>query len=99
MADTVRGLSVSQALARLMLIRKHAAGAVAKVIKSAAANARQKQSALTDDALMISSLQVNEGQFLKRFRASARGRVRRFKKRSSHIDVVLKEEKGESHGK
>jgi large subunit ribosomal protein L22 len=41
--------------------------------------------------LIIKSIDVNEGAFLKRYRPSTRGRIHPYKKRTSHIRIVLEE--------
>ncbi len=91
-ADAIRKMSITEALATLALMNRHGASALAKVIKSAVANAvtNNKMSA---DNLMIDTLIINQAPFLKRFRPSTRGRVHPFKKRASHITVTLKEVK------
>lgn len=89
-ADSVRNMSVKQAVATLSFVDKRSAGTLIKAIKSAMANAVNNNKAVADK-LYIDRLEVNEGQFLKRFHASTRGRIKPFKKRSTHITVVLKE--------
>ncbi len=89
-ADAIRHMSPGDAIIALSLIQKRGANVLAKTIKSAVANAITNAK-LSQDALVIDSLQVQEGPFLKRFRPSTRGRVHPYKKRSSHITVVLKE--------
>ncbi len=90
-ADAIRNMSVKQALATLLLTEKRSSGMLAKLIKSAVANAVNNVK-LAEEKLVISQLLVNEGAFLKRFHASTRGRIHPFKKRSSQITVVLKEQ-------
>lgn len=85
-ADAIRNQSVQDALRMLSLTPKHGAYVLTKAIKSAAANSK-----VAEDQLQIAQLIVNEGQFLKRFRASTRGRIHGYKKRTTHITVVLKE--------
>lgn len=89
-ADAIRNQSVVDALKTLALTRKHGAYALEKVLRSAVANSNMQPETLT-----IGELQVTEGQFLKRFHASTRGRVHGFKKRTTHITVVLKEKEVE----
>ena len=88
--DAVRGLSIDDALKVLSAMQKRAADPVIKTIDSAVANA------ITNDGreqanLMIASITVNEGQVMKRFHPSSRGRVHPYKKKSSHITVILKD--------
>jgi len=89
-ADTVRNLSIDEALHVLDAAEKRAALPIAKTLKSAVANAINNAK-LDRAALTIGSIQVAEGQPLKRFQPSTRGRIHPYKKRSSHITVVLKE--------
>ena len=89
--DMVRGKPVEEALAILKFARSPAAEAVAKVIKSAAANAENNY-AMTPSGLKIVEILANEGHTLKRFRSQARGRVGSILKRSTHIVVSVDEE-------
>jgi large subunit ribosomal protein L22 len=85
-ADMVRKMSPDQAIETLSFTQKSAALPLIKAIKTAVANAGKK------DGLNFASLEVNEGMKMKRFRSAARGRVRPYKKRFSHIKVVLTDE-------
>ena len=89
--DTVRGRKVDEALAILSFLRAPSARIVAKLVKSAAANA-ENNFQMTPTQLRIIKTYADEGQTLKRFRAGARGRVNPFKRRFSHITVVVEEE-------
>jgi large subunit ribosomal protein L22 len=89
-ADAIRTLGVDQALAALKLSDKRAAGPLEDALKSAVANAIHNAQLKRED-LMISSIIVNEGQAMKRFRPSTRGRVHPYKRRASHITVTLSE--------
>jgi len=87
--DVVRGKSVNEALALLQFVEKRAADPVAKVIKSAAANAAQAGKDVSK--LKITSVAVDKGTILKRMMPRARGSASRINKRNSHITVVLGE--------
>ena len=89
--DMVRGKSVDEALVMLKFVPSHAAEAVAKVIKSAAANAENNYEMLPSE-LKIVEIFANEGHTFKRFRSQARGRVSPILKRSTHIVVSVSEE-------
>ena|SRR5579872_7493336 len=89
-ADSIRNMSANDALDSLQVTKKHGSYALIKALKSAMANAVNNNK-LSIDNLFIARLEVNEGPFLKRFHASTRGRVHGYKKRSSHITIVLKE--------
>ncbi len=90
--DLVRGKKVDEALAILKFLPTPAARAVAKVIKSAAANA-ENNFQMTPSELKIVSISADPGRTLKRFRPQARGRINPILKRSSHITVLVEEEK------
>ncbi|OGM04776.1 hypothetical protein A2112_02470 [Candidatus Woesebacteria bacterium GWA1_42_12] len=86
-AAVAKKLSPARALEVLPFIGKRAAGPLSKVIKSAIANATVKGEAEGD--LVFKEIQISEGPRLKRWRAGAHGRAKPFKKRMSHIRVVL----------
>ena len=88
--DMVRGKPVEEALQTLGLVRKAAAPVIAKVIKSAVANAENNHEMNTDD-LFITRAFVDEGPTLRRFMPRAMGRATMIRKRTSHITVVLSE--------
>lgn len=90
--DMVRGKKVEEALALLQFYPSPAAKAVYKVIKSAASNAENNYEIPIKD-LKIKRIYADEGPRLKRFRPQARGRINPILKRSSHITVVVEEEK------
>lgn len=88
--DAIRGKPVAEALAVLQYLPQQAAKEVAKVVKSAAANAENNYN-LSPEDLYVSAVSANEGPTLKRFRPRAHGRVSPILKRSSHITVVIGE--------
>lgn len=88
--DLVRGKRVQEAQNILLYTRKYAAGIVAKVLKSAAANAAQNPN-IDENILYVKAIYVDHGPTLKRWRARAQGRAAGIKKRTSHITVVLDE--------
>lgn len=93
-ADVIRGKrSIDEALASLYLTRKRAAGQIEKTLKSVIANAINRGAKRED--LVIKSVIVNPGSFLKRYRPSTRGRQHPYKKRSSHIKITLSDEKSQ----
>lgn len=89
--DNLRGRKVDEALAILRFMPTPSARTVAKVVKSAAANA-ENNFQMSPSELKIVNIFANEGRTLKRFRPRSRGRVSPILKRSSHITVVVKEE-------
>ncbi len=88
MIDMVRGKKVDEALTMLRFIPSPTARVVAKVIKSAAANAENVFQMPSSD-LKIVRVFSDEARTLKRFRAAARGRAAPVLKRYSHITVVV----------
>ncbi len=93
-ADMVRGLPVSKALYTLQFSPRKASALVLKVLKSAIANAENNNQADVD-SLYVSEIMVDEGPSLKRIRARAKGRADRITKRTSHITVVVSDERKE----
>jgi large subunit ribosomal protein L22 len=87
-AATVVGLPVREALTVLDFTPRAAAKEVAKVVKSAAANATNNFSQ-DEDTLFVKSIVVNEGPTLKRGRARARGMYFSIFKRTCHITAVV----------
>jgi large subunit ribosomal protein L22 len=91
-ADTVRGRSVEEALASLRYTPKAAAAPVAKLIRSAVANAEQAAKGNLDiDRLYVKTIYVDQGPTLRRFMARAMGRAARINKKTSHVTVELAE--------
>ncbi|TVR35261.1 MAG: 50S ribosomal protein L22 [Balneolaceae bacterium] len=90
-ADFVRGERVDKALTKLAFTNKSTAVDVAKVIKSAAANVRDKfeEERLDNDLLYIKLIYIDEGVTLKRIQPAPMGRAHKINKRSCHISVVV----------
>jgi ribosomal protein L22 len=84
----IRGRSVPEARTILAFMTRDAARDVEKVLASAVANAEQNHGLVGDD-LYVSSAYVGAGPVLKRWRARARGRVARVRKRTCHIAIGL----------
>ena len=95
LADMVRGKKIEEALNMLQFTPTPAARMVAKVIKSAAANAENGLQ-MSPSSLEISTIFVDRGVTMKRYRSAARGRVSPILRRTSHITVVVTEQ--ENHG-
>jgi len=93
LADMVRGKKVDEALAILKFASSPTARVVAKVVKSASANAENNFQTSSD--LQIVNITVDGARTLKRFRPRARGRIGSILKRSSHITVVVAEQEEE----
>ncbi len=88
----VRGKSVDEALSILRFTPQRAAGAVAKAIKSAAANAEHNND-MDPTRLFVARIYVDQGPSLRRFRPRAYGRANVIKHRTSHITVVVSDGK------
>jgi large subunit ribosomal protein L22 len=87
-AEHIRGRSVPEARAVLAFTSREAARALEKVLHSAVSNAEANHG-LAEDRLYIKAAYVDGGPVLKRWRARARGRVARIRKRTCHITVLL----------
>jgi large subunit ribosomal protein L22 len=88
LVDMVRGKKVDEALALLKFAPTPTARVVAKVVKSAAANAENNFQMSPSD-LKIVSIFADEARTLKRFRPRSRGQASPILKRSSHITVIV----------
>jgi large subunit ribosomal protein L22 len=94
-ADLVRDRLVGEALTILRFTEKRKASAiVAKVVRSAMANAQVKSPNIDVDNLYISEIHIDDGPQMKRIRPAPQGRAYRVIKRSSHVHVFLNERKG-----
>ncbi|MCH8028464.1 MAG: 50S ribosomal protein L22 [Candidatus Dadabacteria bacterium] len=88
--DLIRGMGVEQAFAILSSLRKRNAPVVAKLLKSAVANAYEKGYSEPED-LVVTEASASPGPSSKRFRPRAMGRAFRIIKRTAHITIVLDE--------
>jgi large subunit ribosomal protein L22 len=88
--EEIRGRTVPEAQVILAFMTRAAAKDVASVLNSAVANAESHPlSSYSGDDLYVSAAEVGSGPTLKRWRARARGRVGRIKKRTCHITIRL----------
>ena len=88
--DHIRGRSVPEARTLLAFSQRAAAREIEKVLRSAVANAESRPDlGWSGDTLFVSAAYVDEGPTMKRWRARARGRVARIRKRTCHITVKL----------
>jgi len=87
-AEQIRGRTVPEARTILAFMTRDAARDVEKVLSSAVANAEANHG-LDGDELYVLTATVGSGPTLKRWRARARGRVARIKKRTCHITIAL----------
>ena len=86
--EHIRGRSVPEARTVLAFTQRAAAREIEKVLRSAVSNAEANHGLVGDD-LVVSSVYVDEGPTIKRWRARARGRVARIHKRTCHITIKL----------
>ena len=90
LADTLRGLSASEAEAQLLLRPQRASRPLLKLLRSAVANAVHNQK-IAPESLVISAIRVNDGPMLKRMLPRAMGRATPIHKKMSHVEVTLSE--------
>lgn len=88
--DQIRGMPVEKALNTLKFSSKKAAAIFKKILESAIANAEHNENADIDE-LKVSTVYVNEGATMKRFKARAKGRANHILKRTCHITVKVAE--------
>ena len=90
--DLIRGKDVNRALATLKFTKKSVAEDVAKLLRSAIANAQQKDGFSGDvDRLYVSGCYANQGPSQKRVRPAPMGRAFRVLKRTAHLTVRVSE--------
>ena len=90
--DLIRGKDVNRALATLQFTHKSVASDVAKLLRSAIANAQQKDGFSGDvDRLFVSACYANQGPSQKRVRPAPMGRAFRVLKRTAHLTVRVSE--------
>ena len=88
--DLIRGRSVPEARTILAFSNRAVAKDVEKVLRSAVANAESRSDLhWAGDTLVVETAYADEGPTLKRFRARARGRAARIRKRTCHITIEL----------
>jgi len=87
-ADTIKGMDAATALVRLQFVQKASSPIIAKLLKSAIANAVHNND-LQEESLMVKSIIVNEAKPLHRWKPAAYGASHAYKKRGSHIHITL----------
>lgn len=91
-SDMVRKMTPVEALNILRITPKYAAKDLEKALETVLANA--KQQGLDASKMNFKHLEINESMKMRRFRAGTRGRAKPYKKRMSHIKIVLSDELG-----
>ena len=90
--DLIRGKDVNRALATLKFTRKGVAPDIEKLLRSAIANAQNKDGFSGDvDRLYVSAAYANQGPSAKRVRPAPMGRAFRVLKRTAHLTVHVSE--------
>ncbi len=91
-ADLIRGKKVDEALSILRFTKKSSAPDLLKLLRSAVANAENKEAAVDSDDLVVSKIYVNEGPREKRVQPAPMGRAYRIQKRKAHVTVHVSDE-------
>jgi large subunit ribosomal protein L22 len=86
-ADLIRGLSVNDAEAQLIVQRRRPAKALLKLLRSAVSNAKNNK--LNADHLFVKEIRVDGGPMIKRYLPRARGSASPLQKKMSHVTIVL----------
>jgi len=89
-AHLIKGLSVNEAEAQLLVNPKRPSEVILKLLRSAVANAKNNQK-LDPESLFVKEIRVDQGPMLKRFLPRAMGRASALQKKSSHITLILGE--------
>ena len=91
--DEVRNTKVNEALTKLSFANQKSAKYIHQTISSALANLQQSDTNFDADDLYIKKAFINQGPSMKRFRPAAMGRAMRILKRTSHLTIVISDEK------
>src|SRR4051812_20060358 len=89
--DLIRGRDVDDALAMLRFSKRRSSDMIAKVIRSAVANANEQETAPIRNTLYVAKAWVDPGPTIKRFQPKDRGKAYSIMKRTSHLCVVVDE--------
>ncbi|HCA39231.1 MAG: 50S ribosomal protein L22 [Phycisphaerales bacterium] len=88
-ADLIRGMRIDEAMNELQFSKKRAAWYLKAVLKSAIANAEERDADVS--SLYVAESRVDEGPTIKRFQPKDRGRAHPIHKRTCHLHIVLNE--------
>ena len=91
--DGVKNSKVNYALTKLSFTNKKSAKLIHQTISSALANLMQQEDSFDIDDLYIKKAFVDQGPTMKRFRPRAMGRATRILKRSSHLTIIISDDK------
>jgi len=90
--DLLRGKKVEEALQILRFTKRPVAKDLAKLVRSAVANAENKEANVDTDDLVVSKIYVDEGPREKRVQPAPMGRAYRIQKRQAHVTVHVSDE-------
>ena len=96
-AQSIRGIEASKAIAYLTFSKKRISSEVKKVLQSAIANAENNHG-LDVDKLFVKEAFVGKGLVMKRMRARARGRAAKILKPFSHLSIIVHEKEDDGNG-
>ncbi|MBM3159834.1 MAG: 50S ribosomal protein L22 [Bacteroidetes bacterium] len=91
LADLIRGVEVNKALNILHFNGKEASNSMEKLLRSAIANWEQKNegSDISQEVLVVRSVEVGGGTIMKRIQPAPQGRAHRIRKRSNHVTIIV----------
>ena len=89
--EAIKGKKVEDATAILRFMPQKAAGEVARVLKSATANAENNHNLSAEDLVIVDAV-ANEGPTIKRFQPRAQGRAFPIHKPMTHITIVVSDQ-------
>ncbi len=93
-ARLIQGKPATEAIALVQHIPRKAARLIGKTLRSAVANAENaERDSASVDQLTVKEAVIGEGPTIKRFRPKARGMAGRIRKRTSHIRIVVSDER------
>jgi large subunit ribosomal protein L22 len=87
--DVIRGMSAFEAEAQLMMMKKRAAPAILKLLRSVIASAKAQN--MVGAKLKVATIRVDQGPTLKRSLPRAKGMATPIHKKSSHVTIILSE--------
>ena len=96
--DLIRGKSVPDAQKILLFSKKKVASDVAKLLKSAIANATMKEGKAEIDNMFVNKVYADDGPIMRRHRPRAQGRATIIRKRTCHITLQIKDNQEDSDG-
>lgn len=91
-ADLIRGINIKEAKLQLVGNLKKTAGPLLKLLNSAESNAKHNFK-LNPENLYIKEIKIDQGPVYKRYMPRARGRATIIKRKTSHISIILGEQK------